>query len=316
MRSKSNSTSAPEASESNQASRSICVREAAANTPGPLTSTFNFGSTAWCTAPIACSCASASKPPATVSATSSARRPSPVNQTPPRLAGEAAGRRSKMRRSSPVGSRGSIGAQRAGRLRRELGERGFQRRAQRGRAEALAARRWAEHVTVVHEGFAIGAQAFVAAVLHRREQFARAQLRSQRAARLCQPLVVCTAYRDQQDARRYAAAHLIEQELLRGRRRGRQEGTQVGDHAGVRELPAGQREEAAAKARPRGAAAYFPSCTMVMTERSPVLSSTSMRCGRAAAPETVIDSTCARTWVVRGTRCRRQASRRPENCTR
>ena len=132
---------------------------------------------------IACSWATASKPPATVSATSSARLPSPVNQTPLRFAGDVAGKRSKMRRSSPVGSRGKHAAQRAGRLRGELGERRFERRAQRRGAEALAAAAGAEHVAVVHERLAVGAQPFVAAVLHRGEQAARAQLRRHGAAR-------------------------------------------------------------------------------------------------------------------------------------
>ena len=58
-------------------------------------------------ASIAFSWATASKPPASVSATSSARLPSAENQTPSRFAGAAAGSRSTMRRSSPVGSRGS-----------------------------------------------------------------------------------------------------------------------------------------------------------------------------------------------------------------
>ena len=174
----------------------------------------------------------------------------------------------------------------------------------------------AEHVAVVHERFAVGAQPFLAAVLHRGKQAARAQLRRHGMARLREALRVGAADRDQQEARGHAAAHLLEQELLRGARRRRQEGAEVGDHAGARELPAAQHAEPGARWRPRAAAAYFPSCRMDMTELSPPLSSTSMRCSRAPAPESAIDSTWARSCASRGASCSCHAWRAPENFTR
>ena len=178
----------PETIDSSQASRSIASRDAAANTPAPGDLGFRIGISP--TGLEARSCATASKPPAIVSATSNARLPS---------AGEPHARALRRRRrrqalDDAAQLAGRVArqerAQRAAGLGGELAQRRLERRAQALGAEALRARPGAEDVAVVHERIAVGAQPFLAAVLHRNEKPARAQRVRERAARAGEPLLV------------------------------------------------------------------------------------------------------------------------------
>ena len=175
--------------------------------------------------------------------------------------------------------------------------RGAQRIVERGAealgGEAFCAHAGAHEIAPASQQRLLAGEARELAVGDDRKLRILRQRSSERPARLRQRVRRGSFDRDQDQARRDPFAQLPDEQALRRRRRGRQERREVGGHDEPAGEPDGRGADRDGPDRDRrdGAARHRASGWIVVTERSPPASSTSMRCTRSPAPAKVTRST-------------------------
>ncbi len=193
----------------------------------------------------------------------------------------------------------------------------LQRRAQPRRGEALGHHAGTEEIAVAPEHVALGSERRLLAVVDGGEFRLRAQALGHRLAHRRQRLRRRALDAEQDQARDDAVADLIDQHLLRRRRRARQERRHVRADAAARDQPDRDRHRDHPDSD-RGAAAgnHRTSSTMLIWERSPSPSSVSTLWTLLPLPAMRICLTNFCSFGAVGCRTSRQFEALPSSCYR